>query len=207
MKTQRQLSRLTLCVLLEATLSVQANMSESHNGQSQIQCAQSKPKGKATGERIPGYKYQLIVEAAGREKPVARIARQSGVDRATATAIIQRESRTIQQRKQELLDQSLRIARRAANEIEAKINDRASLSALVPVFGVAVDKVNLLSAADPLSGVQQHLHLHLQPNDVTSNFNKLLDRLEAKARALPPSPPPALTDERKDSEQRESPRA
>src|SRR4029450_4395158 len=122
-------------------------------------------------------------------------------DSATATAIIQRESRTIQQRKQELLDQSLRIARRAANEIEAKINDKASLSALVPVFGVAVDKVNLLSAADPLSGVQQHLHLHLQPNDVTSNFNQLLARLEEKARALPPSPPPALTDERKDTEQ------
>ena len=88
-------------------------MSDSHNGQSQIRCAQSKPKGKATGERIPGFKYQLIVEAAGREEPVARIARQVGVDRATATAIIQRESRTIQQRKQELLDQSLRIARRA----------------------------------------------------------------------------------------------
>ena len=103
-------------------------MSESHKGQSQIQCAQSKPKGKATGERIPGYKYQLIVEAAGREEPVARIARQVGVDRATATAIIQRESRTIQQRKQELLDQSLRIARRAANEIERKINDKATLN-------------------------------------------------------------------------------
>jgi hypothetical protein len=179
-------------------------MSESYNGQSQIHCAQSKPKGKATGERIPGYKYQLIVEAAGREEPVARIARQVGVDRATATAIIQRESRTIQQRKQELLDQSLRIARRAANQIEAKINDKASLSQLVPVYGCAVDKVAALSSQDPLSGVQQHLHLHLQPNDVTSNFNNLLRSLEEKARALPPSPPPALTDERKDSEQRES---
>jgi hypothetical protein len=192
-------------------------MDDSQNGQSQIQRAQSKTKGKATGERIPGFKYQLIVEAAGREEPVARIARQVGVDRATATAIIQRESRTIQQRKQELLDQSLRIARRAANQIEAKINDKARLAELVPVYGVAVDKVNLLSAADPLAGVQQHLHLHLQPNDVTGKFNALLDRLESKARALPaiPSvskdgnlpedaPRPALAEERTDTEQRES---
>jgi hypothetical protein len=166
-------------------------MFDSHNGQSQIQRAQSKPKDHHyTGERIPGFKYQLIVDAAGREEPVARIARQVGVDRATATAIIQRESRTIQQRKQELLDQSLRIARRAANQIEAKINDKATLSQLVPVYGCATDKVALLSAADPFSP-SQHLHLHLQPNDVTSNFNKLLARLEEKARALPPSPPPA----------------
>ena len=56
---------------------------------------------------------------------------------------------------------------------------------LVPVTGMAIDKVIALSSNDPLSDVQQHLHLHLQPNDVTSNFNNLLDRLEEKARALP----------------------
>src|SRR4029453_14211655 len=103
----------------------------------------------------------------------------------------ERESRQIAVRKQELLDQSLRIARRAANQIEAKINDKARFSPSPPAFGFAIYKIKLLSAADPLSGVQQHLHLHLQPNDVTSNFNKLLARLEEKARALPPSPPPA----------------
>ena len=189
-------------------------MSESQNGQLQIQCAQSKPKGKYTGERIPGFKYQLIVEAAGREEPVARIARQVGVDRATATAIIQRECRTIQQRKQELLDQSLRIARRAANQIEAKINDKARLSELVPVYGVAVDKIAALSQ-DPLSATQQHLHLHLQQNDVSGKFNAMLHALEEKVRALhaPPNDPgdgkvsadgplPASTNESTDTEQR-----
>jgi hypothetical protein len=187
--------------LLKTTLNVQANMFESQNGQSQIQRAQSKPKGKYTGERISGAKYRAIVDLAAQGRQIDRIAREAGVTWRTAKAVVERESRQIAVRKQELLDQSLRIARRAANQIEAKINDKARLSALVPVFGVAVDKVNLLSAADPLSGVQQHLHLHLQPNDVTSNFNQLLARLEEKARALPPSPPPALTDERKDTEQ------
>ena len=183
-------------------------MFDSHNGQSQIQRAQSKPRGKATGERIPGYKYQLIVEAAGREEPVARIARQVGVDRATATAIIQRESRTIQQRKQELLDQSLRIARRAANEIERKINDKTTLNQLVPVYGCSIDKIAALSPPD--FHLQQNLHVHLESRDVAGEFNSLLHSLQEKARALrdaealPPSPPPALTDERTDTEQRES---
>ena len=85
---------------------------------------------------------------------------------------------------------------------------------LVPVTGMAIDKVVALSSNDPLSGVQQHLHLHLQANDVTSNFNKLLHALEEKARALPaipsvskdgnPSadgPPPTLTEESTGTEQ------
>ena len=182
-------------------------MSESNNGQSQRERAQSKPKGKATGERIPGYKYQLVVEAAGREEPVARIARQVGVDRATATAIIQRESRTIQQRKQELLEQSLRIARRAANQIEAKINDKATLSQLVPVYGCATDKVALLSAADPFAP-SQHIHMHLQPVDVAGRFNRLLASLEEKARALPPGATLDLPKEKVvDFKQPESPAA
>jgi hypothetical protein len=80
---------------------------------------------------------------------------------------------------------------------------------LVPVTGMAIDKVIALSSNDPLSGVQQHLHLHLQRNDVTSNFNNLLRSLEEKAKALQaiPRPPPALTDVRTDTEQRESRRA
>ena len=179
-------------------LYVHLSMSESHNGQSQIQCAQSKPKGKATGERIPGYKYQLIVEAAGREEPVARIARQVDVDRATATAIIQRESRTIQQRKQELLDQSLRIARRAANEIERKINDKATLNQLVPVYGCSIDKIAALSPPD--LNLQQNLHVHLESRDVAGEFNSLLYSLQEKARALKASQPaPALTDQSTDT--------
>jgi hypothetical protein len=192
-------------------------MMQLHNGQSQIQRAQSKPKGKATGERISGAKYRAIVDLAAQGRQIDRIAREAGVTWRTAKAVVERESRQIAERKQELLNQSLRIARRAANQIEAKINDKSPLSALVPVFGVALDKVNLLSAQDPLSGVQQNLHLHLQTNDVSGNFNRMLHELQEKARALQAlqSPledakvpavalPPALTDQSTDTEQRES---
>ena len=179
-------------------------MFESHNGQSQIQRA-PKPKGKYTGERISGAKYRAIVDLAAQGRQIDRIAREAGVTWRTAKAVVERESRQIAVRKQELLDQSLRIARRAANQIEAKIDDKATLSQLVPVYGCAIDKVALLSAADPFAP-SQHIHMHLQPNDVAGKFNAMLHALEEKARSLPPAATLDLPKEKVvDSEQPESP--
>jgi hypothetical protein len=188
-------------------------MGESHNGQSQIQRAQSKPKGKYTGERISGAKYRAIVDLAAQGRQIDRIAREAGVTWRTAKAVVERESRQISVRKQELLDQSLRIARRAANQIEAKINDKATLNQLVPVYGCATDKVAALSSDQSLATTyQQNLHLHLQPVDVSGNFNRMLRELEEKTRALQALqekaralPPPA--EKVVDSEQPESPGA
>jgi hypothetical protein len=72
------------------------------NGQSQLQCAQSKPKGRYTGERIPGAKYRAIVDLAAQGRQIDRIAREAGVTRRTAKAVVERESRQIAERKQEL---------------------------------------------------------------------------------------------------------
>ena len=155
------------------------NIIHSENGQSQIQRAQSNPKGQYTGERIPGAKYRAIVDLAAQGRQIDRIAREAGVTRRTAKAVVERESRQIAERKQELLEQSLRIARRAANQIEAKINDKARLSELVPVFGVAVDKIAALSS-DTLTQTQQNLHLHLQSYDVARGFNEFLAQLRAE---------------------------
>jgi hypothetical protein len=183
--------------LLEATLNVQANMSESHNGQSQIQCAQSKPKGKYTGERISGGKYRTIVDLAAQGRKIDRIAREAHVTWRTAKAVVERESRQIAVRKQELLEQSLRIARRAANRIEDNI-EKLPVGQLIPAYGVAMDKIAVLSS-DQLP--QQNLHLHLQSQDIAGTFNSLLHSLQERARALRQSPRPALTHERTDTEQ------
>jgi hypothetical protein len=159
--------------LLETTLNVQVNIVLPQKDQSQLQRAKSKPKGSYTGERIPGAKYRAIVDLAAQGRQIDRIAREAGVTWRTAKAVVERESRQITERKQELLEQSLRIARRAANEIEAKINDKARLSELVPVYGVAVDKIAALSS-DTLTQSQQHLHWHLESHDVAREFNELL---------------------------------
>ena len=176
-----------LCVLLQISVNVHANMIQPGNGQSQVECAQSKLKGQYTGERIPGAKYRAIVDLAAQGRKIDRIAREAKVTWRTAKAVVERETRQIAQRKQELLDQSLRIARRAANKIEEKL-DGAPLNQLIPAFGVAIDKVAALSA-DPLTQAnQQHLHLHLQAVDLIGSFNNYLNALESTptaTKALP----------------------
>ena len=179
------------------SVSVQANMFYSRNGQSQIQCAQSKPKGKYTGERISGAKYRAIVDLAAQGRQIDRIAREAGVTWRTAKAVVERESRQIAERKQELLEQSLRIARRAANRIEDNI-EKLPVGQLIPAFGVAVDKIAALSS-DNLP--QQNLHLHLQSVDIAGQFNDFLASLGAKV--LPAN----STNERTDTEQPEAPGA
>jgi hypothetical protein len=207
--------------LPEATLNVQKNMFEPQNGNSQIQCAQSKPKGKYTGERIPVGKIQAIINALSLGEPVDRIARRLKTSKHTIIAVRERESHDIARRKELIRASAARLAANGFDKLNREM-DAGNINGalLVPVTGMAIDKVIALSAQDPLSGVQQHLHLHLQRNDVTSTFNNLLHALEEKARSLPApdhpivgtkvsadGPPPALTDERKDSEQRESRRA
>jgi hypothetical protein len=181
-------------------------MSESHNGNSQIQCAQSKSKGKYTGERIPGGKIQAIINALSLGEPVDQIAKRLKTSKHTIIAVRERESHDIARRKELIRASAARLAANGFDKLNREM-DAGNINGalLVPVTGMAIDKVIALSSNDPLSGVQQHLHLHLQPNNVTSTFNNLLRSLEEKARALPPSPPPALTDERPDTEQPESP--
>src|SRR4029453_7191150 len=192
------------CVLLEATLNVQANMSESQNGQSQIQCAQPKPKGNYTGERIKPAKLQAIINALSIGEPIQSIAARLHSSTSTVIATRERESLDIERRKQLIRASAARLAANGFDKLNREM-DAGNINGalLVPVTGMAIDKVIALSSNDPLSGVQQHLHLHLQPNHVTSTFNNLLRSLEEKVRALPPSPPPALTDQRPETEQQE----
>jgi hypothetical protein len=170
-------------------------MTQSENGQSQLQCAQPKLKGQYTGERLPGAKYRAIVDLAAQGRKIDRIAREAKVTWRTAKAVVERESRQIAERKQELLEQSLRIARRAANRIEDNI-DKLPVQSLIPAFGVAVDKVASLSA-DPLTQAnQQHLHLQIQSIDLMSAFNNYLDTLgstHTATQALPSGQDPQIT--------------
>ena len=113
------------------------------------------------------------MDLAAQGRKIDRIAREAKVTWRTAKAVLERETRQIAERKQELLDQSLRIARRAANKIEEKL-DGAPLNQLIPAFGVAIDKVAILSADPFTEANQQHLHLQLQAVDLIGSFNKYL---------------------------------
>src|SRR6266852_2280126 len=138
--------------------------------------------GQSTGERVPGKKYRQVVEAAAVGDPTNRIARNLKLSWPTVRAIIQRESRDIADRKQELLDQSLRIARRAANRIEDTL-DTANLSQANFVYGTATDKIGQLSG-DPALIIRHehaHLHAHLFQPITADNYLEILDRLDGLA--------------------------
>ena len=103
--------------------------------------------GKATGERIPGRKYRAIVEAAGIGDSINRIARKVGVTWRTVKAVVGRESREIAERKQELLDSSLDLAQRAADQLHDQLPN-ASIGQTNAIYGTAMDKIAILSG-DP----------------------------------------------------------
>jgi hypothetical protein len=185
-------------------------MSESHNGQSQIQCAQSKPKGKYTGERIKPAKLQAIVNALSIGEPIQSIAARLHSSTSTVIATRERESLDIERRKQLIRASAARLAANGFDKLNREMDaGRINGALLVPVTGMATDKVIALSS-DP--SPQQNLHLYLQPRDVTSEFNNMLHQLQEKARALQALeekaralPPPAK--KVVDTEQRESPGA
>ena len=67
--------------------------------------------------------------------------------------------------------------------------------------GVATDKLLALSGDSALTQTQQNLHFHLQSHDLARQWNDLLHSLQSKAGQ---APSPALTDEKPDTEERES---
>jgi len=140
--------------------------------------------GKATGERIPEKKYRAIVEAAAIGDSINRIARKVGVTWRTADAVVKRESREIAERKQELLDQSIRVAKRALDRVEDQLDD-ANLSQANFVYGTSTDKIALLSGDPALIIRHEHAHLHAHEHrfraTTRENWQQLLDALPSDA--------------------------
>jgi hypothetical protein len=186
-------------------------MSESHNGQSQIQRA-PKPKGKYTGERIKPAKFQAIVNALSIGEPIQSIAARLHSSTSTVIATRERESLDIERRKQLIRASAARLAANGFDKLNREMDaGRINGALLVPVTGMATDKVIALSPPEPFpSSYQQNLHLHLQSEDVCGNFNRMLQELHEKVQAIrdagasSQSPPPALSSQETDSGQRES---
>jgi hypothetical protein len=131
-------------------------MIQSQNGKSAITSEMITPKPKAnyTGERLKMLRpetYRRVVEllAEPREHVSYReICRRCHVTDDTVKAVEQREAVPIAARKQELMMQAARIAKRAADRVEDEI-DNAPLPQAVVAFGVMTDKISLLSNNDP----------------------------------------------------------
>jgi hypothetical protein len=165
-----------LLVFPKTQVTVHLNMIHSENGQSQVQQARSKPKGRSTGERIPGAKYRAVMEAAANGHQIARIARDCHMARRTVLAIIERESALIAQRKQILAEKWLRIANRAADRTEDEL-DTMPIGQVPAVAGIATDKLIALTSDPIQQQTNPHLHVHLQSVDIATQYNTLLHKL------------------------------
>jgi hypothetical protein len=140
--------------------------------------------GISTGERIPGEVVQAIISEAALGRTISRIARSVGVKWETAKAILERESDSVVARKEALQPIFLRIAQRGALRIEREIDSpKTTFTAAVIAAGVAVDKAIALSPP-PVDVTSQHLHLHLQPQDIAGTFNNMLANLQQRTRSL-----------------------
>jgi hypothetical protein len=148
------------------------------------------PAGVHTGKSvIEPQRSQIIIALASGESPHS-IAKRTGLAHLTVEAVRDAEWSEVAARKPILAAMAERNALLAADQIgDALAKRKYPIGSLPVVFGVSIDKaINL--RADPAANIQQHLHLHLSQNNVTANFNQLLERLESKASLLPPTTHP-----------------
>jgi hypothetical protein len=136
------------------------------------------PAGIHNGALTQGATRARIVEAISQGENISSICLRERMSPQTVRAIREAEWCKVEQRKSILAAQSERIATQAADRISQELasNRKIPVSQLVPIYGVAVDKVNLLRATD--SPVSQHLHLHLQSSNISAQFNELLGSIQ-----------------------------
>ena len=171
---------------------------ESNNGESLSHGRSSKPK-RHNAKLCPFAIRQRIVNALANGDSKRAIARALRVSNNTVTAIAEQEWQQVAARKARLAAQWEQVATKAVDQLNDHL-DASTLppNALVPIAGVATDKLLALSADPALTQSQQHLHLHLQSTDIARQFNDLLRSLQSTAGQAPSL---ALTDET--TEQRE----
>jgi len=83
---------------------------------------------------------------------------------------------SIAERKQRLMSIFGNVAEIAAERME-ELAGQASLRDAGTTAGIATDKLLALSSDPSFQANQQHLHLHLQPNNLFQQFNDLVHSL------------------------------
>ena len=155
-----------------------------------------------TAKHCPLAIRQRIVNALANGDSKRAIARALRVSNNTVTAIAEQEWQQVAARKVRLAAQWEQAATKAVDQLNDHL-DASTLppNALVPIAGVATDKLLALPGDSFLTQIQQNLHVHLQSVDLAGQWNDFLHSLQSK---VAHAPSPALTDEKPDTEERES---
>jgi transposase-like protein len=174
----RQLSRQSLCVLLENSLSVHANMIQIKNDQDRF-----------TAERVlrtrPKTYRAIVLLLADPGATVMHIAKHHRVSEHTVRAIRAREAVAIAERKKTLAAMLANVAELGAERMEETIG-KASLRDAAIGTGIAVDK--MLALTGQMLAVQ--IANIVLPSDeeraARAETDRRLDEIARRIRELPP---------------------
>jgi hypothetical protein len=136
-------------------LSVHVNMSESNGSQDR---PQSKPK-RHNAKFCPTATRERIVNALAAGDPKYRIAKALRISENTISAIAEQEWRKVEERKTRLAAQWEQVATRAVDQLNEHL-ETSTLppNVLVPIAGVATDKVLALRSEPTLVARIDHHH-------------------------------------------------
>lgn len=140
------------------------------------------PAGVHNGALLKGARRDRVIEAIAQGESDFSIAKRMHISPQSLRAVRLSEWCKVESRKAVLAAQAENIAAAAAERLQGELLSRRHIpaSALVPIWGVAIDKVAALRS-DPAANVSNHLHVHLQSNDIARQFNELLNAMTKPA--------------------------
>ena len=160
---------------MQGSVCVHLIVNESNNGQSLSR------RGNYTGERLVRERprvYLQVMRLLSEGISARKICGACHVTRETVRAVERREAQSISARKQELATSAARVAQAAIEQIEDDLAaGKIKGVQLVPVFGVAVDKLQSLSCGDALAFLVQHQHQHIHAHIPDSSYANILAKL------------------------------
>ena len=167
-------------------------MIESRNGQSQLEAAQLKPRGRFTGERLLRERprvYRKVVELLAEPGvSINQITKLCRVSEHTVRAVRDREAISIAERKQRLMSIFGNVAEIGAERME-ELAGKASLRDAGTTAGIATDKLlPLIGQTPPSVGVV------IMPSEAERAERRAMhDKLDAIAKRLAVAGPSGST--------------
>ena len=138
-----------------------------------------KTMGIYTGERLSTGAEERVVNLLSQGEPVSRIAKKCRMSVHSVMAIRERRSQSIADRKQMIAASAARLAAKGFDQLNERLrSEKVSTALLVPITGMATDKLVALSN-DPM-----HIHVSHQVSQTHDLGKDLYRRLDALAQRL-----------------------
>src|SRR5262245_6946015 len=156
-------------------------MNQANNGESPSKTVHPKPK-RHNGKLCPYTIRQRIVSALANGDSKRAIARALRVSNNTVTAVAEQEWQQVAARKTRIAAQCEAVATKAFDQLNDRLDaDTLPPNVLVPIAGVATDKLLALRANDTNSNLLTiHYEMNLRANQQIAEMCARIDRLRGE---------------------------